>query len=157
MIDFQSILKPCNVEIIRTDDNNPSSRKSILEEASRLLSQSNTGLDASELLEKFTKREQLGCTVLDETGVAIPHCKLETCKAPAAALLRAANSAEFGPDEQVELIVALVVPTNASSDHLQILKAIAQLASNRSSTSDLLRATSTDELYSKFVRLVGID
>ena len=120
MIDFEKILKPETVEIVERCE----SRKSILERASTLLSRNQAELDRRGLLEKFIEREELGSTTLDDSEIAIPHCRHDRCKAPSAALLRVDTGVPFGREEQVRLIVALVVPAEASKDHLDILRTI---------------------------------
>ncbi len=148
MIDFEKILKPETVEIIEKCE----SRKSILEIASCLLSRNQEELDRRGLLEKFIEREELGSTALDDSEIAIPHCRHEGCKAPLAALLRVNTAVPFGQEEQVRLIVALVVPKEASKDHLDILRTIALVCSASSNLTQLLAVQSSSDLYATFIR-----
>ncbi len=151
MIDFNSILKPCSVEFVREC----SSRKAALECASKILSRQSERLDARDLLEKFTAREELGSTALDDSGVAIPHCRDDHCSFPAAALLRVEPDVQFGPDEYVKLIMALVVPTRETSSHLEILKTVALVCSQEANMVRLLETSSSTELRSTFMQLVS--
>lgn len=148
MIDFEQILKPETVEIIERCE----SRKSILERASCLLSQHQAELDWRVLLEKFIEREELGSTALDDSEIAIPHCRHDQCTTPSAALLRVDTGVPFGLEEQVRLVVALVVPAEASKDHLDILRTIALVCSSSSNLSQLLTVQSSSELYATFLR-----
>ena len=148
MIDFEQILKPETVEIIERCE----SRKSILERASSLLSQNREELDRRGLLEKFIEREELGSTALDDSEIAIPHCRHERCTTPSAALLRVDTAVPFGREERVKLVVALVVPAEASKDHLDILRTVALVCSASSNLSQLLAVPSSWDLYKTFIR-----
>lgn len=150
MIEFESILKPCSVEFV----NECMSRKSALESASNILSRQNGDLDARDLLEQLTAREELGSTALDDSGVAIPHCRNDQCRFPAAALLRVAPDVQFGPGEYVKLIMALVVPTQETSSHLEILRTVALVCSQKANMVQLLDAASSSELHATFMQLV---
>lgn len=150
MIDFESILKPCNVEFVRECK----SRKSALESASNILSRSNGQLDARNLLEKLTEREELGSTALDDSGVAIPHCRNEQCSFPTAALLRVEPDVQFGPGEYVKLIIALVVPKEETSLHLDILKTVAMVCSREENVNQLLSVASSTELHALFMKFM---
>ena len=90
----------------------------------------NQGLSAARIVECLTAREQLGTTALGK-GVAIPHGRLRGLKRAAAAILRLKDPIEFGsPDGQpVRLLVVLLVPENATHQHLQILSELAQMLS----------------------------
>lgn len=151
MINFENILKPETVEIIETCE----SRKSILERASRLLSRNQEDLDRRGLLEKFIEREELGSTALDDSEIAIPHCRYKRCKTPTAALIRINTAVPFGREEKVRLVVALVVPEEATSEHLEILRTIALIGGTPSNLSQLLTIQSPSDLYTAFVRFAG--
>lgn len=151
MIDFNSILQPTSVEFVQECK----SRKSALESASNLLSRRCEQLDARDLLEKLTAREELGSTALDDSGVAIPHCRDDHCSFPAAVLLRVEPDVQFGPDEYVKLIMALVVPNKETSSHLEFLKTVALVCSQESNMVRLLEASSSTELHSTFMQLVN--
>ncbi|MCY3885267.1 MAG: PTS sugar transporter subunit IIA [Gammaproteobacteria bacterium] len=151
MISFEDILKPETVEIIETCE----SRKSILERASCLLSRNQKELDQRGLLEKFIEREELGSTALDDSEIAIPHCRHELCMTPTAALIRVNTAVPFGREEKVRLVVALVVPAEATSEHLQILRTIALIASSPSNLKQLLTVQSPTDLYTTFVRFAA--
>lgn len=148
MIHFENILKPETVEIIERCE----SRKSILERASCLLSRNQRELDRRGLLEKFIEREELGSTALDDSEIAIPHCRHEHCTTPTAALIRIDTAVPFGREEKVKLVIALVVPSEATSEHLEILRTIAMIGSTPSNLSELLSVPSPLDLHTTFVR-----
>ena len=74
----------------------------------------------------------LGSTGLGE-GVAIPHGRIKGLKQPLAAFVRLADPIPFeSPDGQpVSLLIFLLVPEQATQQHLEILSEIAQLLSDR--------------------------
>ena len=150
MVDFESILPPCNVKFLYECK----SRKSALESAAYILGRNNSLLGARELLEKLTEREELASTALDDSGVAIPHCRSERCKRPVAALLRVEPDVQFGQEEWIKIIVALVVPSESIHAHLDLLKAIAIISSDRSNVTRLLATSTASELHETFMQLV---
>jgi PTS system nitrogen regulatory IIA component len=96
------------------------------------------GLNAARVAECLAAREALGTTGLGK-GVAIPHGRLRGLKRAAAAILRLKDPIEFGsPDGQpVRLLVVLLVPENATHQHLQILSELAQMLSEPSMRDQL--------------------
>lgn len=77
-------------------------------------------------------REAMGSTGLGQ-GVAIPHGRIRGLRQACAAVIRLARPLEFGaPDSQpVSLLFALLVPENASQEHLELLSELAQMLSDR--------------------------
>ena len=73
-------------------------------------------------------RESLGSTGLG-AGVAIPHGRIKGLKQPLAAFMRLAEPIPFeSPDgKPVSLLIFLLVPEQATQQHLEILSEIAQL------------------------------
>ena len=86
-------------------------------------------------------RERLGSTGLGH-GVAIPHGRIKGLKDPVGAFLRLKTAVAFdAPDGRaVNLIFVLLVPEQATEQHLQILSELAQMFSDRD-----LRAKLTDD------------
>ena len=152
MYRFERILQPCNVRLI----NECKSRKSALESASQVLSQSNESLSERDLLERFVAREELGSTALDDSGVAIPHCRTERCTKPTAAMLRVDPPVQFGLGENVRIIIALVVPVEQTSTHLQFLKTVALVCRQPSNVTCLLQAKTEIDLHRTFMHFVDM-
>ena len=122
MIDWREMLPPDSAKA-RFD---AATKKAALEAASEAVAAARPQLDPRRLLEALLARERLGSTGLG-TGVAIPHCRLKGCDAPAAALLRLREPVDFGaPDgEPVDLLFTLVVPDGEQQRHLQLLARLA--------------------------------
>lgn len=100
------------------------------------------------ILDAFMARERLGSTGLGQ-GIAIPHCRLDTVSRCTGALLTLEQPINFdAPDRQpVDLLFVLVVPTEATDEHLKILAELAQRFSNGDYCHRLRAAENSRELY----------
>jgi len=107
------------------------SKKRVFEQAG-LIFENNNGIARSIVTDNLFARERLGSTGLGE-GVAIPHGRIKGLKQPLAAFVRLAEPIPFeSPDGQpVGLLIFLLVPEQATQQHLEILSEIAQLLSDR--------------------------
>ncbi len=106
------------------------SKEQVFETMSQLFNEHH-GIAYDMIKRNLLAREQLGSTALG-AGVAIPHAKIKGLKQPVAALVRLAKPIAFdAPDDQaVSLFIFLLVPENATQQHLDILAEIAQLLSD---------------------------
>ena len=150
MIQFETIFTPVTVRFV----NECHSRKSALQHAAQIIHQERKFFDSRKLLEKFTEREELGCTVIDDSRVAIPHCRLGECPTPIGAILRFIPEVHFGNAGAVALAFALVVPLERNDVHAQILKTIALVCSSPCQLTRLLEAKSPTSLRDAFLRFV---
>ncbi|MEN1972910.1 PTS sugar transporter subunit IIA [Luteimonas sp. MJ204] len=103
----------------------PGSRDQVLDVAARLLGGNSpewTGLIANGLRD----REAVGSTAIGH-GVAIPHCRSDSCSEPLAAFLRLANPIDFNArdGEPVDLVFAMAVPGDRTQHHLDTLSELA--------------------------------
>jgi PTS system nitrogen regulatory IIA component len=107
------------------------SKKRVFEQAGLIFENTN-GIARSVVTDNLFARERLGSTGLGE-GVAIPHGRIKGLKHPLAAFVRLAEPIPFeSPDGQpVGLLIFLLVPEQATQQHLEILSEIAQLLSDR--------------------------
>ena len=103
-----------------------SSKKKTLELLAGLLASRDGALDAHRIFNQLVEREQMGSTAVGH-GAAIPHCRLAGLDAPLAALLRVAAGVNYdaGDGLPVRLLFALLVPENATSQHLELLAGLA--------------------------------
>jgi nitrogen PTS system EIIA component len=115
-----------------------SSKKRVFEQAS-LLFENHQGLERGRVFESLFARERLGSTGLGE-GVAIPHGRIKGLREAVAAVVRVKDPIAFdAPDGQpVRLLIFLLVPENATEEHLEILSEVAELLSNPSIRNTLL-------------------
>ena len=123
------------------------SKKRVLELIGKLVAQQ-TNLDPDAIYENLIAREKLGSTGFGN-GIAIPHCRLEDCHQAIGALLQLDGKIDFDAldGQPVDLIFVLLVPQEATEQHLQILKMLAGKL-DRADLRDALRAApDADALY----------
>jgi PTS system nitrogen regulatory IIA component len=130
------LLPPANVVL----DLEVSSKKRMFEQVG-LLFENNQGIARSLVFDSLFARERLGSTGLGQ-GVAIPHGRIKGLKDPVGAFIRLKSPVAFdAPDGRaVSLVFVLLVPEQATEQHLQILSELAQMFSDRE-----LRARLTDD------------
>jgi PTS system nitrogen regulatory IIA component len=112
-------------------DLDASSKKRAFEQAG-LLFEKNQGLARSIVFDSLFAREKLGSTGLGQ-GIAIPHGRIKGLKEATGAFLRLAVPVPFdSPDgKPVSILFVLLVPEQATEQHLQILSELAQCFSDR--------------------------
>jgi nitrogen PTS system EIIA component len=90
------------------------------------------GLHQDWVVRSLARREQVGSTGVGE-GVAIPHARVRDLHRILAAYLRLRTPIPFGsPDgEPVIHIIVLLVPKQATEEHLEILAAASRMFSDR--------------------------
>lgn len=111
---------------IRVDD--PShSKKRVLEHAAQLLSHADSELTEG-IFERLLERERLGSTGL-AGGVALPHARMPGLTQSRGAFLRLDEPVEFDSidGQPVDLVFALLVPEEATEEHLKLLAELARL------------------------------
>ena len=129
---------------------NGTSKKRILEYIAEEVAGEYPGLDETQIFNNLVARERLGSTGIGQ-GIAIPHCRLEGCNRVVGALVTLEEGVSFDAidNQPVDLLFTLIVPREATSEHLELLSQLAEQFNDRS-FCDALRACSTsDELYQK--------
>ena len=123
------------------------SKKRVLELIGKLVAQ-HTNLDPDAIYENLIARERLGSTGFGN-GIAIPHCRLEDCHQAIGALLQLDGKIDFDAldGQPVDLIFVLLVPQEATEQHLQILKMLAGKLDNAELRDALRAAPDADALY----------
>jgi len=126
------------------------SKKRVFEQAG-LLFENNNGIARATVFDSLFAREKLGSTGLGQ-GVAIPHGRIKGLKEARGAFLRLATPVPFdSPDgKPVSLLFVLLVPEQATEQHLQILSELAQRFSDRSfrdAISAAVDATAAQALF----------
>ncbi len=103
------------------------SKKRALEEISKLLALGAPSVSHVEILASLAGREKLGSTGLGH-GVAIPHGRMAGVSASVGAFIRLKHPVDYDTHDgqPVDLIFGLLVPQNATGEHLQHLAAIAE-------------------------------
>ena len=123
------------------------SKKRVLELIGKLVAQQ-TNLDPDAIYENLIAREKLGSTGFGN-GIAIPHCRLEDCHQAIGALLQLDGKIDFDAldGQPVDLIFVLLVPQEATEQHLQILKMLAGKLDRADLREALRAAPDADALY----------
>jgi len=124
-----------------------SSKKRVFEQAG-LLFENNQGIARVKVFDSLFARERLGSTGLGE-GIAIPHGRIKGLKEAVAALVRLDEPVAFdAPDgKPVNLLLFLLVPEQATQQHLEILSEVAEMLSDRTMRETLLTATDPQALH----------
>ena len=124
------------------------SKKRLFEQAG-LLFENVYGIERGKVFDSLFARERLGSTGLGEC-VAIPHGRIKGLKEARAAVIRLAEPIAFdAPDAKpVQLLIFLLVPENATEEHLELLSELAELLSDDGIRATLLGCTDADRLHS---------
>ena len=122
-----------------------SSKKRILEQAAQLLAGNAEEPNAEQVFERLLERERLGSTGL-AGGVALPHARVPGLDHSRGAFLQLATPVEFDAldDQPVDLIFALLVPEQATEEHLQLLAKLAAMF-NEEPLRERLREAEAEE------------
>ena len=128
-----------------------SSKKRVFELLGELLTKDLDDIQDTQVSESLMARERLGTTALGE-GVAIPHCRMDSITEFHSAVIKLDNAVDFdAPDGMnVSIIVALLVPTEATDDHLQLLAHLAEFLSKPKNREELRNCESAQELFDIF-------
>ena len=122
------------------------SKKRVFEHAG-LLFENHQGIARSTVFDSLFAREKLGSTGLG-LGIAIPHGRIKGLKEATAAIVSLANPVAFdAPDAQpVSFLVFLLVPEQATQQHLEILSELAELLSDKALRDTLKSASTAGEI-----------
>jgi PTS system nitrogen regulatory IIA component len=123
------------------------SKKRALEELSELISHDQQSISAIDIFDCLLSRERLGGTGIG-FGVAIPHGRLKDSNHSTAALVQLNNGIDFDAidNEPVDLLFALVVPEQATEDHLKILALLATMFKDEELRSHMREAKNPEEI-----------
>jgi len=137
------LLPPANIVL----DLEVSSKKRMFEQVG-LLFENNQSIGRNLVFESLFARERLGSTGLGQ-GVAIPHGRIKGLRDPVGALVRLKTPVPFdAPDgKPVTLVFVLLVPEQATEQHLQILSELAQMFSDRELRDQLSSASDPGALH----------
>ena len=114
------------------------------------------GLSKEAVYRGLLDREKLGSTALGD-GVAIPHCRIDTCIAPLGCLMTLTDEVDFSaPDGKgVDIVLVLLVPSEATQVHLDVLASVVKLLSDEPTRASIRKAVEPKEL-SQIVAMSGL-
>jgi len=123
------------------------SKKKVLEELARLLSGGIT-LASGDIFNSLVGREKLGSTGLGH-GVAIPHGRVAGVPQSVGAFMRLKHPIDYDAHDgqPVDLVFGLLVPQQATEEHLKHLAAIAEMFSNEQFCAKLRDTTDDKQLH----------
>lgn len=123
-------------------------KKSTLELISKLAVSHVKALETRQVLSFLVDREKLGSTAVGH-GVALPHARIKGIDKPIGVLVTLANPIDFdAPDnEPVDILFGLLIPDEATDEHLDTLGMLAEQLSQPQYRAKLRDATNTDDLY----------
>jgi PTS system nitrogen regulatory IIA component len=146
MDQISQLLPPENVIL----DFEASSKKRVFEYAG-LIFENNQGVASGVVFDSLFSREKLGSTGLG-SGVAIPHGRIKGLQETCGAFIRLATPIPFdSPDgEPVSMLFVLLVPEQATEQHLQILSELAERFSEQSCRETLAEARDVETIRQTF-------
>jgi PTS system nitrogen regulatory IIA component len=103
-------------------------------------------LDAESIYRALLAREKLGSTAVGE-GVAIPHSRDDHCGDAAGCLITLEEPIDFAAADgkAVDIVFVLLVPAEATQNHLNILAGLATALSNSDIRSTLRDAKTAEQ------------
>jgi PTS system nitrogen regulatory IIA component len=121
------------------------SKKRVLEQVGELLATAAPNLSSEEVFEQLLERERLGSTGLGH-GIALPHARLKGITQACGALVRLETGVDYDAidNQPVDLVFGLLVPHDATQEHLQLLAKLASLFSNEGFRNKLREAKDCD-------------
>lgn len=125
-----------------------SSKKRLLEFISNFLCEQIEDSQADDIYERLIAREKLGSTAIGE-GIAIPHSRLSECTDTLGALFVLQDPIDFDSIDRkpVDIVFVLLVPAEATEQHLQTLSMLAQKFNEEDFRQSLRSAQSSEELF----------
>ncbi len=129
-----------------------SSKKKVLEYLGSFIAEHIPESSADDIYERLLNRERMGSTGIGE-GIAIPHCRLKQCDKTFGVLLQLEQAIDFDAIDQqpVDLIFALLVPEEATDEHLQTLSMLAQKLSQADYREALRNSPDSQNLYQRAI------
>lgn len=146
---IQTLLSPQRVSLGVAATN----KLGLLEHLGRLLHEGTEGLTPLRAAEALLERERLGSTGIG-SAVALPHGRVNGLASATGAFctLERALDYEAIDHKPVTMVFALLVPAQASDEHLKILAELAGLFSNKAWRERLLSAPTAEELYNRLTQ-----
>ena len=138
-----------------------SSKADAIEKIVSLMAKSGKISDVATYHKGVLAREEESTTAVGE-GVAIPHCKSDSVKAPGLAAMTLPAGVNYdAPDgEPVKVMFLIAAPNTKDNVHVDVLSKLSVLLLDENFTRELLASKSVDEFLSvvdKFEKQTGLD
>ncbi|WP_417501080.1 PTS IIA-like nitrogen regulatory protein PtsN [Marinobacter sp.] len=133
-----------------------SSKKRVLEFIAEQIRQHNDVVSEGQIFNNLIARERLGSTGIGQ-GIAIPHCRLEGLEQVIGVLMTLEEAVDFDAidNQPVDLVFALVVPKEATSEHLELLSQLAEKFNERTFCDGLRQCEDAQTLYQRMTATSG--
>jgi nitrogen PTS system EIIA component len=130
----------CNVEA--------ASKKRVLEQLGQRLAESVPELTQDLVFDALLERERLGSTGLGK-GIALPHARMPQVTQAIGTFITLPEGVDFDAIDgnPVDLAFAMLVPEEATDEHLQLLAKLASMFSDNSFCTALREAETDNDLY----------
>lgn len=124
------------------------SKKRVLEQLGLRLAQTVPALTQDIVFDALLQRERLGSTGLGK-GIALPHARMTQVAKAVGAFIQVSEGVDFDAidNQPVDLAFAMLVPEQATEEHLKLLAQLAKMFSDSDFCTALRKADSTEELY----------
>jgi len=131
-------------------DTDISSKKKLLELIANIVADQ-TQLSESSIYSNLLNRERLGSTGLGQ-GFAVPHARVAELDKTTACFFRLKEAVNFeAPDNQpVDLVFTIIIPQEATEEHLLILSSLASIFS-RTEVCDAIRGAGSREEIAQII------
>jgi PTS system nitrogen regulatory IIA component len=128
-------------------DNAAASKKRVLEEVGHLLATASPNLSGDQVFDKLLERERLGSTGLGQ-GIGLPHARMQGVDQAYGCFIRLQNGIDYDAidDNPVDLVFGLLVPEEATEEHLQLLAKLASLFSNQNFCQQIRNSSDAESI-----------
>lgn len=128
-----------------------SSKKMMFEKLADILVHDLDTVQSAKVCTELLARERLGSTGLGE-GAAIPHCRVDDIEDIRCAIIKLNNAVDFdAPDgKPVSIICGLLVPSEATDEHLKMLGRLAEFFSLPKNREDVRISSTAEEILDVF-------
>lgn len=131
------------------------SKKRLLEQIANMFAENLPDADAGQIFSTLIERENLGSTGIGD-GVALPHARIKGLEDVVGLFLSLQEPLEFDAVDQqkVNLVFAILVPEDATEEHLNLLASLASVFQNTEKRQVLLETTDSSLIRETFVQPV---
>ena len=120
------------------------SKKRLLEQIANLFAEQLPGIDAGHIFSTLIERENLGSTGIGN-GVALPHGRIAGLENVVGFFLRLETPMDFDAIDHlpVSLVFAILVPEDATEEHLKLLASLASKFRDEETRQQLLETSNS--------------
>ena len=132
-------------------DHETTSKKRLLEQVANLFAEQLPDIEAASIFSTLIERENLGSTGIGH-GVALPHGRINGLTEVAGMFLRLQEPLDFDAVDHVpvNLIFAILVPHDATEEHLKLLAGLANVFRDEQTRMKLLQTSDTTKIQEIF-------